>query len=115
MAVEERVTIAIDNWAPRFIANGVDSNDLQSLTRSIQHWEDWSPTWSALAANARAWARPPKPNGTTHRRASTSCARRCSIILASLWWCGFPAQLRAGHENTVRVYQRGMPYFEPRQ
>ena len=48
--VEDRVQIAIDNWAPRFIANGIDSNDLQQLTRTVQRWEDWSPTWNAMAA-----------------------------------------------------------------
>ena len=49
MAVEERVQIALDNWAPRFIANGIDVNVLQQLARTIQRWEDWSPTWSAVA------------------------------------------------------------------
>jgi hypothetical protein len=27
MPAEERVQMAIENWAPRFIANGVDPND----------------------------------------------------------------------------------------
>ena len=36
MAIEERVQIAIDNWAPRFISNGVDPNDFQRVTKRIR-------------------------------------------------------------------------------
>src|SRR5579863_4345774 len=50
MAIEERVQIAIDNWAPRFIANGVDPNDFQRLAKRIERWGDWSREWSTCAA-----------------------------------------------------------------
>src|SRR6266699_1787216 len=50
MAVEERVQIAINNWAPRFLSNGVDPNDFQSVTKRIERWDDWNREWSAYAA-----------------------------------------------------------------
>ena len=112
MTVEERVTIAIENWAPRFIANGVDSNDLQTLTRSIQRWEDWSPSWSALAAEYE------RMGATAEGERNFESAGEHFLRAAMLYHFGkfmvvrFPEQLRAGHENTVRVYQRGLPYFD---
>jgi 2,6-dihydroxypseudooxynicotine hydrolase len=112
MAVEERVTIAIENWAPRFIANGVDSNDLQTLMRSIQHWEDWSPTWSALAAEHERMGE--AAEAEHHYESAGEHFLRAAMLyqFGKFMVVRFPAQLRAGHENTVRVYQRGMPYFD---
>lgn len=112
MAIEERVTIALENWAPRFIANGVDSNDLLTLTRGIQRWEDWSPAWSALAGehermgNAAEAARDYESAGEHFLRAALL------YHFGKFMAARFPEQLRAGHDNAVRVYQRGMPYFD---
>ncbi len=112
MTVEERVTIALENWAPRFIANGVDSNDLLTLTRTIQRWEDWSPAWSALAAEHE------RMGADAEATRNYESAGEHFLRAAMLYHFGkfmvvrFPEQLRAGHANTVRVYQRGLPYFD---
>ena len=50
MARDEFVQSAIDNWAPRFISNGVDINDFQRVTNSIERWEDWCQKWSECGA-----------------------------------------------------------------
>jgi pimeloyl-ACP methyl ester carboxylesterase len=44
-----RVQAAIDNWAPRFIAMGVDYNDFVRTTARIERWEEWLPEWGATA------------------------------------------------------------------
>jgi dipeptidyl aminopeptidase/acylaminoacyl peptidase len=112
MAVEERVQIALDNWAPRFVANGVDANDLQQLARTIQRWEDWSPAWSALA-DARA-----RMGEEAEARGNLTSAGEHYVAAAMLYHFGkfmavrHPEQLRAGHERTVRTYQRGLPLYE---
>ncbi len=110
--VEERVQIAIDNWAPRFIANGIDANDLQQLTRGIQRWEDWYPAWSALAdVHARM-------GEEAEAQAHYESAGEHYFHAAMLYHFGkfmmvrHPGQLRAGHELTVRTYLRGLPLYE---
>ncbi len=50
MARDELVQSAIDNWAPRFIANGVDANDFQHVTNSVERWDDWCQKWSECGA-----------------------------------------------------------------
>ncbi len=50
MARDESVQSAIDNWAPRFVANGVDINDFQRVTKSIERWDDWCQKWSECGA-----------------------------------------------------------------
>lgn len=44
---DERVQAAIANWAPRFVAQGVDYNDFLRTTGSIERWEEWLDAWSA--------------------------------------------------------------------
>jgi 2,6-dihydroxypseudooxynicotine hydrolase len=43
---DERVQAAINNWAPRFIAQGVDYNDFFRTTARISKWDDWCREWS---------------------------------------------------------------------
>lgn len=112
MTVEERVTIAIENWAPRFIANGVDSNDLQTLTRSIRRWEDWSPSWSALAADYERMGAEAEAAGDYESAGEHFLHAAMLYQFGKFMVVRFPDQLRAGHENTVRVYQRGLPYYD---
>lgn len=45
---DERVASAIRNWAPRFIANGIDYNDYISATGQIEVWKDWCRVWSEV-------------------------------------------------------------------
>jgi 2,6-dihydroxypseudooxynicotine hydrolase len=46
---DRRVQAAIDHWAPRFIAMGVDYNDFVRTTGRIERWEEWLGAWSAVA------------------------------------------------------------------
>ena len=53
---DRRVQAAIDNWAPRFVANGVDLNDFQRTTARIETWEEWLPAWVETGDEHRALA-----------------------------------------------------------
>jgi 2,6-dihydroxypseudooxynicotine hydrolase len=44
---DERVAAAIAHWAPRFVTNGVDMNDFQTVTASVETWDEWLPAWRA--------------------------------------------------------------------
>ena len=44
---DERVQAAIDNWAPRFVSQGVDFNDFQRVTARVETWPEWLPAWVA--------------------------------------------------------------------
>lgn len=59
--VDARVEAAIANWAPRFVAQGVDYNDFLRTTARIDRWEQWLDAWcetgqmhADLAAEAAA-------------------------------------------------------------
>jgi len=44
---DARVQAAIDNWAPRFTAQGVDPNDFVSVTHHLERWDQWLDAWCA--------------------------------------------------------------------
>jgi 2,6-dihydroxypseudooxynicotine hydrolase len=45
---DARVQAAIDHWAPRFVAQGVDYNDFVRASSSIERWDDWLDAWVKL-------------------------------------------------------------------
>jgi pimeloyl-ACP methyl ester carboxylesterase len=46
---DARVQAAIENWAPRFIAQGIDYNDFVRTTAVIERWDDWLDAWCDTA------------------------------------------------------------------
>ncbi len=53
---DRRVQAAIDNWAPRFVSQGVDFNDFLRTTSGLERWEDWLPSWVATGEKHRGLA-----------------------------------------------------------
>jgi pimeloyl-ACP methyl ester carboxylesterase len=60
---DERVAAAIAHWAPRFVTNGVDMNDFQRVTGSVETWDEWLPAWVANAEVHVALAREAEERG----------------------------------------------------
>src|SRR5919198_4682529 len=54
---DERVQAAIENWAPRFVSQGVDFNDFQRVTSAVERWPEWLPAWVANGDMHAALAR----------------------------------------------------------
>jgi 2,6-dihydroxypseudooxynicotine hydrolase len=65
LARDERVEAAIAHWAPRFVTNGVDYNDFQRVTASVETWEEWLPAWVANGEMHAALARKAEERGRT--------------------------------------------------
>jgi pimeloyl-ACP methyl ester carboxylesterase len=53
---DARVQAAVDNWAARFVANGVDFNDFQRTTARIERWDEWLDAWVETGNEHRALA-----------------------------------------------------------
>ncbi|HLI71173.1 MAG TPA: alpha/beta fold hydrolase [Ktedonobacteraceae bacterium] len=111
MARDEFVQSAIDNWAPRFIANGIDYNDFQRITTAVERWEDWCRAWSECGAMHERMAL--KAEAERHYTSAGEHYFRAAISyhFGKYLFVRWPDQLRAAHEQVVRNYQRGLPYF----
>src|SRR5258708_26588781 len=47
---DRRVAMAIEHWAARFTANGVDPADFTRVTSAIDSWGEWCAAWCRAAA-----------------------------------------------------------------
>ncbi len=112
MAVEERVQAAIDNWAPRFVANGVDSTDYQRLAKRIERWEDWSPAWSAVGAMHERMGEEAEALGNYISAAYHYLHASMTYHFGKFVFVQQPDALREAHEHVVDTYRRALPYFD---
>ena len=111
MTKDARVQSAIDNWAPRFISNGVDANDFQRVTASIERWDDWCQKWSECGAMHERMGEEAEAQGhftsaATHYFHAAMCYHFGKYLFVDK-----PQELREAHEHTVRDYARALPYF----
>jgi hypothetical protein len=65
MARDPEVDLVFAHMTPRYLATGVDPNDLQRLVARIERWGDWCRIWSEEAAgHEKLAAQAAKPNPT---------------------------------------------------
>ena len=87
MARDELVQSAIDNWAPRFIANGIDANDFQRVTSSVERWDDWCRVWSECGAMHAQMGEKAEAQGYIYRQGITIFMHRWPTTSASFCSC----------------------------
>ena len=63
---DARVQAAVDHWAPRFIAMGVDYNDFVRTTARVERWEEWIDAWTATAEEHLELARKGSAGRSAH-------------------------------------------------
>jgi len=112
MARDAFVQSAIDNWAPRFIANGIDYNDFQRVTGNLEHWDDWCQRWSECGAVHEELADLAEAGGHSVSLAQHSFQAAISYHFGKYLFVHKPLELRAAHEHVVQNYQRALPHFD---
>ncbi len=44
-----KLDAVVENWFPRFLANGLDYFDVRRMLDAIATWDDWAPVWTEAA------------------------------------------------------------------
>ena len=112
MVRDERVQSAIDNWAPRFIANGIDANDFQRVTNSVERWDDWCRVWSETGAMHGQMGEKAEAEGYYTSAAYHYYHAAMAYHFGKFLFLQSPRELRAAHEHTVSAYKKALPYFD---
>src|SRR5579859_3694457 len=112
MARDEQVQSAIDNWAPRFISNGIDANDFQRVINSIERWDDWCQKWSECGAMHEQMGEQAEADEQYESAAYHYFHAAISYHFGKYLFVHRPQELRVAHEHVVRDYQRALPYFD---
>jgi pimeloyl-ACP methyl ester carboxylesterase len=102
---DRRVQAAIDNWAPRFVSQGVDFNDFLSTTATIERWEDWLGAWVETADVHRALAEEAEAagNGRTAGEAYVRAAL-CYHFGKFVWLVDLDRHREATERATACIY-----------
>lgn len=112
MARDEFVQSAIDNWAPRFICNGVDANDFQRVTNSIERWDDWCQKWSECGAMHEQMGEKAEAEGHYESAAYHYFHAAICYHFGKYLFVRKPHELRVAHEHVVHNYRRALPFFD---
>jgi 2,6-dihydroxypseudooxynicotine hydrolase len=112
-APDARVRAAIDNWAPRLIANGVDFNDFVRTTSSITRWDQWLDAWCATAEVHQALAREAREVG--HLRSAGEAFLRAAVTyhFAKFVWVLDPERNRRATEAAVKAMYDAHAILDP--
>jgi dienelactone hydrolase len=113
MANDPLVDLVLSHSTPRFIATGVDPNDLPQIVARIERWDDWCRIWCEEAARHEQMGKEAAAKG---RRVSAAEAfLRASIYYhyAKFVFAHKPDEFRIAHEGVVRCYSAAAPGLDP--
>ena len=111
--VDPRVRAAIEHWAPRFIAMGVDYNDFVRTTGRIERWEEWLDAWSAMAEEHLELASDAERAG--HGRSAGEAYLHAALCLhfGKFVWVLDAAAHRAATERSIAALYRAHGHLDP--
>jgi 2,6-dihydroxypseudooxynicotine hydrolase len=110
---DQRVTAAIDHWAARFTANGVDPSDFSRVTSAIDRWEDWCGQWSRAAAQHELLGREALEDGRGRSAGSHLAQASVYYHFAKFLFVHDLTQLREAHHRAVRCLTDALPFLTP--
>jgi dipeptidyl aminopeptidase/acylaminoacyl peptidase len=113
LPAEERIQIALENWAPRFVANGVDFNDLRHIATRVERWDDWCRVWSECGAEHARLGHAAESRGDYTSAGEHYLRAAITYHFGKYLFMHRPDELRAAHERVVDLYQRAAPYCDP--
>jgi dipeptidyl aminopeptidase/acylaminoacyl peptidase len=107
------VTMAIEHWAARFTANGVDPADFARVTAAIDSWDEWCAAWCRAAAEHEDLGR--RALGDARARSGGGHLAQAAVYyhFAKFLFVQDPGQMREAHAAAVRCLNDALPYLSP--
>ncbi len=113
MARDPAVNLVFAHNTPRYLATGVDPNDLQRLVARIERYDDWCRVWCEEGSRHEALALEAAARG---RHVTASEANlRASIYYhyGKHLFAHDPGQYLAAHQSVLRCYQAAAAHLDP--
>lgn len=112
-AASDKVAAVVENWFPRFLANGIDYLDARRILDRVADWADWAAAWAASADRYAALGEAALAAG--HRVTAAEHLRRAALTLqfAQFALTEDPAGRRALQQRQVELYARAAPLLDP--
>jgi dipeptidyl aminopeptidase/acylaminoacyl peptidase len=113
MATDPQVDLIFAHFTPRYVATGVDPNDLARLVARIDRWEDWCRLWCEEAARHEALATDAAAKGRRVTAAEANVRAAIYYHYAKHLYGDYPDQFAAAHEKMLRCYTAAAPDIAP--
>src|SRR6516162_11393630 len=107
MARDPQVDLVFSHMTPRYLATGVDPNDLQRLVARIERWDDWCRIWCAEAARHEDLAQEAAERNRNVTASESSLRASIYYHYAKHLFAHDPDQYLAAHQRMLTCYQRG--------
>ena len=109
MPRDPQVDLIFSHFTPRYVATGIDPNDLERLKARIERWDDWCRMWSEEATQHTRLGEEALHAG---RRVTASE----SFLRAAIYYhygkhlfADRPDEYRAAHDSMLRCYKAAAP------
>src|SRR5713101_6686786 len=113
MARDPQVDLAFAHNTPRYLATGVDPNDLQRLVARIERWDDWCRIWCDEAAQHENLAKEAFERGRKVTAGESFLRAAIYFHYAKHLFAHDPDQYLAAHERMLACYQTAAGSAEP--
>ena len=110
---ENRLQTAIDNWLPRFTANGVEASDLTRITEVAGDWSGWCGAWSGVAAEYEAMGREAMAAGETVSAGEHLARAATYFHFAKFLFTPDRGAMASAHRSAVGCLTDSLPHLEP--
>jgi pimeloyl-ACP methyl ester carboxylesterase len=110
---DAQLTTAIDHWAPRFTANGVDASDFMEVAASIDRWAQWCDAWSAIGARHEALGRTALEEGRNRSAGEHLAQAATTYHFAKFLFVQYPDEARVAHGHAVRCLSDSLALLDP--
>lgn len=110
---DARVQAAIDNWASRLIANGVDYNDFRRVTGALERWDEWLDAWIACADGHRERAEAARAAGRDLTAGEAFVQAAVAYHFAKFVWVVDVERNRAATERAVAALTAAHEHLDP--
>jgi dienelactone hydrolase len=113
VTADDKVHDALAHWAPRFLANGVDPNDLQRLASGITSWAGWCPAWCQAGLTHEELGR--EALAEARRRSAGEHLSRAAVYyhFAKFLLVEDREQMRQTHARALRCLLDALPHLDP--
>jgi dienelactone hydrolase len=108
-----RVRLAAHHWQPRFIANGIDVNDFETVLMKTEQWADWGPNWRAIGAVHEQIGEEAQEHDHSVSAAAAFQRAAWCYHLGKFLWFEDPVLHAYLRDRAVAVYKRALAHLDP--
>ncbi len=110
---DELLKSAIENWGPRFVANGIDYSDFRHITNTLNEWSDWCDAWMELGAKHEKLGRTALDNARYRSAGSHLSQASVYYHFAKFLFFEDQDQYSSAHQKAVSTLRDALAHLDP--